>query len=166
MKRLLVGVAALLLSACQTDSMLVYSSGFSFSRYDFVVVAKPDGLGSSASLYGMDVELANLLTKYNMKVIGNKEYEGLSADDKSKTLFARMALSASKKKIDVTVSFDDMVTGRTGASVTTYADGDIFDNDSRTEAFTDAAKAIINAFQHDKGLNVSDSSAKGKQSRS
>lgn len=160
MKRLFLSAVMLALWACSTDSELVYSSGFSFSRYDYVIVGKPDGQTTSASLYGMDVELANLLTKYNMKVIGNKEYDRLTTDDKGKTLFARMSLTASKRKMNVTVSFDDMVTGRTGASVTTYAKGDIFDNDSRTEAFSDAAKAIINAFQHDKDLRVSESNSK------
>jgi hypothetical protein len=164
MKRFFICAVVLALSECHTDSMLVYSSGFSFSRYEYVVVAKPDAQVTGAALYGMDVELANLLTRYNMKVIGNKEYESLSTDDKGKTLFARMSLSASKNKMDVTVSFDDMVTGRTGASVTTYADGDIFDTDSRTQAFNDAAKAIINAFQHDKGLKISDSDGKKQRS--
>jgi hypothetical protein len=161
MKRLFFSGAVLLaFSACHTDSMLVYSSGFSFSPYEYVIVAKPDGQVTAAPLYGMDVELGNLLTQHNMKVIGNKEYEGLSTADKGKTLFARMAMSASKKQLIVTVSFDDAVTGRTGASVTTYAKGDIFDLDSRTEAFDDAADEIIKAFQHDKGLTISDSSAK------
>lgn len=155
MKRLSIGAIVALLAACHTDSELVYSSGFSFARYEFVIISKPDGLATSALLYGMDVELANLLTRYNMKVVGNKEYETLTPEEKSKTMFARMALNASKKKMTVTVSFDDMVSGRTGATVTTYADGNIFDNNSRTEAFNDAAKPIRDALQHDKGLTIS-----------
>ena len=157
-KRLFISAALLAVSACHTDadSLLVYSSGFSFSRYEYVIVAKPDGQTTGAALYGMDVELANLLTRYNMKVLGSREYEALSTDDKGKTLFARMSLSAGKEQLVVTVSFDDMVTGRTGASVTTYAKGDIFDTDSRNEAFGDAAKSLINALQHDKDLKISD----------
>jgi len=57
----------------------------------------------------------------------------------------------------ITVSFDDMVTGRTGASVTTYADGDLFDAGSRTSAFQDAADEIVKAVQHDQGLKISGS---------
>ena len=160
MKRFLIcAVLALTaLAACHSDdAVLVYSSGFTFSKYQYVIVAKPDGQATSAALYGLDVELANLLTQYNMKVIGDKEYSSLSTDDRSKTLLARMALSASKDKLEITVSFDDMVTGRTGASVTTYADGDIFDTDSRTDAFKSAAKEFVKAVQHDKGLKISQS---------
>jgi hypothetical protein len=141
MRLLLILVVLATMAACHSDDTeIVYSSGFSFSKYQYVIVAKPDGKDTSAALYGLDIELANLLTRYNMKVIGDREYGDLSTDDRSRTLLARMALSATKDKIIVTVSFDDMVTGRTGASVTTYADGDLFDNDSRNDAFKNAAK--------------------------
>lgn len=162
MKRILTCTALITLAACHDDAMLVYSSGFTFSKYEYVIVAKPDGQATSPALYGLDVELANLLTRYNMKVIGDKEYGGLSADDRAKTLLARMALNASKKKLVITVSFDDMVTGRTGASVTTYADGDIFDSDSRTSAFNDAAGEIVKAVQHDQGLQISNPDGESK----
>lgn len=160
MKRFLITSALFFLAACHTESTLVYSSGFSFSHYEYVIVGKPDGEGTASALYGMDVELANLLTKYNMKVIGNNEYSALSTDEKGKTLFARMSMSATNKNLVVTVSFDDMVTGRAGASVTTYASGDIFNMDSRNEAFNDAAEEIVKAFQHDKGLRISEVSTK------
>ena len=62
MKRLAIFAVVLLLAACTAPSMLVYSSGFTFSNYEYVVIAKPDGRGTSSSLYGTDVELANLLT--------------------------------------------------------------------------------------------------------
>src|SRR5579862_5829032 len=141
MKRILICTLLAVLAACHDDeAVLVYSSGFTFSKYQYVIVAKPDGEATSPTLYGLDVELANLLTQYNMKVIGDKEYASLSTAEQSKTLLARMALSASKDNLVITVSFDDMVSGRTGASVTTHADGDIFDADSRTDAFKDAAK--------------------------
>ncbi len=152
---------ALTLAACTTKSMLVYSSGFNFTNYEYVVVGKPDGRGTSTMLYGMDVELANLLARYNMKVIGNKEAETLSPGDKSKTVFARMSMEMdSNNHIILSVSFDEMVTGRTGASITTYTKGKIWDTRSRTEAFADTAQAIAHAFQHDKDLTVTQTIAK------
>ena len=161
MKRILTCALLAILGACHDDgAMLVYSSGFSFSKYQYVIVQKPDGRATSPDLYGLDVELANLLTQYNMKVIGDKEYASLTTDDRSKTLLARMALSASEDNLVITVSFDDMVSGRTGASLTTHADGDLFDLDSRTLAFKEAAKEFVKAVQHDKGLTISDSSGK------
>lgn len=148
-------VLPFVVAACATQNMLVYSSGFNFAKYQNIVVAKPDGQNTGAALYGLDVELANLLTRYNMKIIGNNQYPALSPLERSKTLFARMSLEAvGKKRIILTVSFDDMVTGVTGASITTYAKGDLWDLDSRTEVFQDASQEIVNAIQHDKGLTV------------
>jgi hypothetical protein len=43
----------------------------------------------------MDVEFANLLSRYNMKIVGNKEYENLSPEVKKRTLTARMSMTAS-----------------------------------------------------------------------
>jgi hypothetical protein len=133
--------------------MLVYSSGFSFANYDYVVVDKLDGRGST-SLYGMDVEFANMLSRYNMKVIGNKEYGTLPLEVQKRTLNARMSVSASNKRILLSVSFDDAVTGRTGSSITTYGHGDIFNANARMGAFEAASSTIILALQRDKGLQI------------
>ena len=134
--------------------MLVYSSGFSFANYDYVVVDKPDGRDTSTSLYGMDVEFANLLSRYNMKVIGSKEYEKLPLKDQKRTLDARMSVNASKNRILFAVSFDDAVTLRTGSSISTYTHGDIFKANDRVKAFDSASQLIIRAIR-DKGLEIS-----------
>src|SRR5690606_2223772 len=145
----------LVTAGCSTPSQLVYSSGFSFSPYDYVVVAKPDPRATtSASLYGMDVELANLLSRYNFKVVGDSEYSNFSPENKAKTLAARLAINASDKRINMSVSFDELVSGRTVASVTTYTKGKIFKLNDRTKAFDNAAKEIVAAFEHDKGLTI------------
>jgi len=154
MKRLAVFAAVLVLAACAAPSMLVYSSGFTFSNYEYVVIAKPDGRGTSSSLYGTDVELANLLTRYNMKVVGDREYQNLSFADKAKTLFARMSLEANGKRLVLSVSFDDAATDKTGASITSYKKGNIYELDDRQEVFEEASKKIVAALQNDKGLSV------------
>ncbi len=154
MKRLAIFAAVLLLAACTAPSMLVYSSGFTFSNYEYVVIAKPDGRGTSSSLYGTDVELANLLTRYNMKVVGDREYQNLPSADKAKTLFARMSLEANGKRLVLSVSFDDAVTDKTGASITSYKKGNIYELDDRQEVFEEASKKIVAALQNDKGLSV------------
>src|ERR1700681_952665 len=108
MRTFLISLAlALTMTACATTNMLVYSSGFSFANYDYVVIAKPDGRDTSTSLYGMDVEFANLMSRYNMKVIGNKEVDKLGPEVQKRTLDARMSMSASNKRIQFSVSFDD-----------------------------------------------------------
>ncbi|HVY22755.1 MAG TPA: hypothetical protein VG962_05330 [Steroidobacteraceae bacterium] len=147
---------ALTITGCTTPTLLAYSSGFSFANYDYIVVGKPDGRDTNTSLYGMDIEFANLMSRYNMKVIGNKEYDKLSSDVQKRTLNARMSVEASNKRILLSVSFDDAVTGRTGASITTNTKGNIFNADARSKAFESASKTIIKALQRDKDLQITE----------
>lgn len=139
---------------CASPDRIVYSSGFSFANYDFVMIAKPDGPGAT-TLYGMDVEVANLLSKYNMNIVGDKEFLTLPTEKQKRTLLARMSLSASDDNIVMTVTFDDAVSGRTGASVTGGAEGDIFDGDDRGDAFEAVSHMLIKALAQDKGLTIS-----------
>jgi hypothetical protein len=96
------------------------------------------------------------MSRYNMKVVGDKEFEKLSPEIQKRTLFARMSMSAVSKRIQFSVSFDDAVTGRTGSSITTYTKGNIFDGKVRTEVFEDASETIVSALEKDKGLQISE----------
>jgi len=145
-----------MIPACATPNRLVYSSGFSFANYDFVVIGKPDGTSTSTTLYGMDVEFANLMSRYNFKVIGEKQLIDMPLEQQKRTLFARISMAAAQKRIVFSVSFDDSVTGKTGSSITTYTKGDIFDTKYRDRAFESASVTIIRALQSDKGLIVVD----------
>lgn len=148
--------AVFLFVACTPPYRMVYSSGFSFARYDFLVVSKPDEK-SSTPLYGLDIEFANMMTRYNMKVIGDKEYSSLTQEQKQQTLIARMSVIASSKKENlISISFDDSVSGKTVASITAKAKGDMFDASDRTKAFESVSNALLQALQRDKGLTVSD----------
>ena len=148
-------VAVLAFTNCRSmPTQLVYSGGFSFANYDYVVVAKSDGKDTATSLYGMDVEFANLMSRYNMKVVGDKEYQGLSEGMKKRTLAARMSITASNNWLLLSVSFDDSVTGRTGASVTSQVKGSLFDVNHRTRAFEIASRVLIKALEKDKGLQI------------
>jgi len=154
---LLAAVLTVSLTACaSTPSTLVYSAGFSFANYDYVVVSKPDGDNTTTALYGMDVEFANLMSRYNMKVVGTKELSQMPLDQQRRTLYARISLSASNKRILLSVSFDDAVTGRTGSSITTYTKGNLFKVDDRTELFEDASELIVKAMEKDRGLQIAD----------
>lgn len=133
---------------------MVYSSGFSFANYDYVVVGKTEGEDTNTSLYGMDVEFGNLMSRFNMKVIGDREYAKLPLEVQKRTLEARLSLSASSNRILLAVSFDDAITGKIGCSITSYTKGNIFDVDARSKAFDAASATIIQALQKDKGLQV------------
>jgi hypothetical protein len=148
-------VATILIAGCASQR-LVYSNGFSFANYDFLVVGKPGGDNPSTTLYGMDIEFANVMSRYNMKVIGDREFAEFPPEMKKRTLFARMSMSAGDKHIQLTVSFDDAVTNKTVSSITSENRGNIFDNGDRDKVFASATKVITNALQHEKGLTVTD----------
>ena len=156
----LVLTVLFIVGCSHNPSRKVYSSGFSFANYDYVVISKPDGQGST-TLYGMDVEFANLLSRYNIKVVGDKEFELLSVGNKKRCLIARMSLISSSNSSNsnnlLSVSFDDAVSGRTAANFISKADGDMFDAHDRTVAFENVSKDIVKSISKEKGLTVQDS---------
>ncbi len=154
MLRALLAVT-LLLVGCASQR-LVYSNGFSFANYDFLIVGKPGGENPSTTLYGMDIEFANVMSRYNMKVIGTKEFADLTPEMQKRTLFARMSMSAGDKHIQLTVSFDDAVTNKTVSSITAENRGDIFDTGDRDKVFENATRVITQALEHEKGLTVAE----------
>lgn len=152
MPRLLLFLAVCLLAACHhlPPPRLVYSSGFTFANYDYVVVAKPDAGHQSAVLYGMDIDLANLLGRYNMKVVGDKELATMPASAQQRALVARFAMAADGRINTVTVSFDDERSNRTVASATAMVKGDIYNTEDRSRIFEALASVIVKALVHDK----------------
>ncbi len=148
----LVGSSAI--QGCASDNRMVYGSGFSFANYDYMVIAKP-GEPHSTTLYGLDVDFANLMTKYGFKVIGDHDASNLSPEQKLKTLQARLSLTATDDHIVVTESFDELISDRTVASVTGGGKGDIISANKRGKAFENTNNILIKAIVQDKGLTVS-----------
>jgi len=143
-----------LTGSCGPKYRLVYSSGFSFAGYDFMIVAKPE-TGSAIPLLGMDIEFGNLMARHNMKIIGDKEFTRLPEEQQSRTLLARLALASSAESSMVSVSFDDALSGKTVASISQVAKGNMLDEDERTEALESLAEVVIDAIRKDKRLTIS-----------
>jgi len=141
--------------SCTAPQVMVYSAGFSFSKYDFLVFGKPEP-GQTTALYGLDVEVANMMARHNMTIIGDKEYPAMKPEDKSKTLFVRFAISTFNKKENlITISFDDAVTGKTVANLTSQARGNLFDPNDRNQALEAVSEPLAVALKNEKGLKVS-----------
>jgi hypothetical protein len=154
MKKLtLILLTLLALVGCASPNRMVYSSGFSFANYDYAYINKMDG-GSTTMLYGADIEFANLLSRYNIKIVGDKEYTQMSHEQQLRTMYARLSIAASGKRIMMSVSFDDAVTGKTMANFTTYAKGKIFDGKARGKTFEKVSQMIIKAIEQEKKLSV------------
>ena len=160
LRALLPVVLCATLQACATPNRLVYSSGFSFANYDYVFLAKPEGANANTALYGFDVEFGNILSSYNMRLIGDKEYAAMPVSRQQRTLFARMAVASVDERIVFSVSFDDANSGRTGANITSSTKGELFEEDDRREAFESVSATVIKALQQDKGLQISKDSGR------
>lgn len=157
--------SAVVLAGCAAKNTyrMVYSAGFSFANYNFLIVGKPNEK-TGPSLYGLDIEFANLMSRYSWKVIGDKEFQALTPEQKQQTLFARLAVISSSEKDQslLSVSFDDALTDKTVATVTTESEVDMFDAGERNEAFESLSNAIVKALERDKGLTVTETKTKAK----
>jgi hypothetical protein len=103
----------------------------------------------------MDIEFGNLMARHNMKIIGDKEFTRLPEEQQSRTLLARLALASSAESSMVSVSFDDALSGKTVASISQVAKGNMLDEDERTEALESLAEVVIDAIRKDKRLTIS-----------
>ena len=139
---------------CTPPQVMVYSAGFTFSKYDFLVFSKPLP-GQTTALYGMDVEVANLMARCNMTILGDKEYVDIKPEDKARTLFVRFAITSFNKKENlITISFDDAISGKTVANLTSQAKGNLFDPSDRTKALERVSQPLSEALTREKGLMV------------
>lgn len=156
MRFLLIALAGAL-TACSASPpyRIVYSSGFSFANYDYLVITKPSGEGSTY-LFGMDVELASVFNRYGIKVIGDSEKLKFTQDQLKRTLLARGEMTSSRKQILLSVSFDDAVTDLAEANITAQVKGDVFNPDARDRAYASITNAITTALEQEKGLTIKD----------
>ncbi len=142
--------SALLLVACASNETVVYSNGFSFANYDYVVIERD----TNSAIYGMDLEFGNMIGAYNIAVVGSKEIENLPYEAKKRTLGVQLSVSGSSERIMLGISFQDFITGRTVATIGSTEKGDLFDRDDRTEIFDLVTGTVVAAIKRDKLLNV------------
>ncbi len=145
-------VSVFLLFACASNETVVYSNGFSFANYDYVVIERD----TNSAIYGMDLEFGNMIGAYNMAVVGSKEVENLPYEAKKRTLGVQLSVSGSSERIMLGISFQDFITGRTVATIGSTEKGDLFDRDDRTEIFDLVTGTVVAAIKRDKLLTVQD----------
>ena len=152
MRALVVAIITLaVLTGCSTPDKLTYSSGFSFANYDSVVIQRPTA--AEGAVYGLDIEFANLFSRYGMKVLGEKEYESLPAEAKARTLLVHLDHITGKERGLFSILFDDASTGRTVASVSGEAEGNMLNREDRTAAFESVSETIAEAIEKDRGVS-------------
>jgi hypothetical protein len=153
---------ALCISACSTPTRYVASRGFTFDRYDYIVSGPGGGGwenkygGRSQTMFGLDIDINNYLASYNFNIVGYKEYESLTPQQQARTLDFGVSVASSIEQSVLTVSFNDAVTGRTMASFTQTADGDITDIHTREEILGKVMEKMTEIFSDARGLDVNE----------
>jgi hypothetical protein len=121
MKKALLFVTFLSLISCTTTSKFVSLSIGIGSLYKFGYISELLKYGGSPSLYGMDVEIFQLIGQAGIKMLGEGEIEKLTDEEKSKLFVIKYGVSSSFLESVVTISFFDYKSTRpllncTGAS--------------------------------------------------
>jgi hypothetical protein len=106
---------------CCTTSKFVSLNTEIGSLYKFGYISELLKYGGSPSLYGMDVEIFQLIGKAGIKMLGEGEIEKLTNEAKSKLFVIKYGVSSSFLESVVTISFFDYKSTRpllncTGAS--------------------------------------------------
>jgi hypothetical protein len=107
MKKLAMLVVFLSIICCTTTSRFVSLSTEIGSLYKFGYISELLKYGGSPSLYGMDVEIFQLIGRTGIKMLGEGEIEKLTDEDKSKLFVIKYGVSSSSWESVVTISFFD-----------------------------------------------------------
>ncbi|WP_269619615.1 hypothetical protein [Zhongshania sp. BJYM1] len=146
MKSVFLFVVTAFLIACAGNETVVYSNGFSFSKYEYVVIEGDD----NSAAYGLDVAFGNIISDYHLAVVGSKEYENLPYAQKKRVLGARVSVKGDSDRIVMGIAFQDYITGRTVASMGSSEKGDVFDRDDREEVFQLVMRSVATAINADR----------------
>lgn len=130
MKKAWLLVTFLSLINCATTSRFVSLNTEIGSLYKFGYIAELLKYGGSPSLYGMDVEIFQLIGEAGIKMLGEGEIEKLTDEEKSKLFVIKYGVSSSHFESVVTISFFDYRSMRpllncTGASAWGFPEIDI-----------------------------------------
>jgi hypothetical protein len=146
MKSVFILVVTVFLIACAGNETVVYSNGFSFAKYDYVVIERDD----NSAAYGLDVKFGNVISDYHLAVMGSKEYDNLLYAQKKRVLGARVSMSGDSDRIVMGVAFQDYITGRTVANMGSSEKGDLFDKGDREDVFLLVMRSVATAINADR----------------
>ena len=146
MKSVFLIMLSVLLLACAGNETVVYSNGFSFANYKYVVIDRDD----NSAAYGLDIQFGNAIADYHLAVVGSKEYDNLPYAQKKQVLGARVSVSGDSDRIVMGIAFQDYLSGRTVASMGTSEKGDLFDKGDREDVFMIVFRSIALAINADR----------------
>ncbi|GAB3375969.1 hypothetical protein NCG89_03990 [Spongiibacter taiwanensis] len=150
MKKGMALLLSLWLVGCANQENLVYSPGFSFADYQFIVLEK----GKSSGVFGFDLQLANTFTENQFQVLGDKEVANLPYEDKKQTLGALLTVDGDDDSILLGISLQNFISGRTVATIGLAEDGKLTKKKERDRAYQQLAEALSEAIRKDRATVV------------
>ncbi len=112
---ILLSVFLFVFMAC-TTSRTVVSDSADLSKYKYATISDVMNYAGSAALMDMEVKVYDVLSQTRLRMIGDKQVEDLTDEQKGELLLVRFAATQNDDESVVSVNFVDYITGKPVAS--------------------------------------------------
>ncbi len=109
---LAVVISALLFSSCLTTSNYVVSDSANIGKYRFASISEVMGYTGSPVLMDIDVRIYDIVDSSSLSMIGEKEINNLSEEDKDALLLVKYSATQNPDESVVSITFVDYLTLR------------------------------------------------------
>ncbi len=109
---LVVVISALLFSSCLTTSNYVVSDSANIEKYKFASISEVMGYTGSPLLMDMDIRIYDIIASSSLVMIGEKEINNLSEEDKDALLLVKYSATQNPDESVVSITFIDYLTLR------------------------------------------------------
>jgi hypothetical protein len=103
-------------SSCYTTNNAAVANSANLSSYNFATISNVMGYGGSAALMNLEIKIYDALSNTRLTVIGDRQIDSLSDDQKAELLLVRYSGSQSEIESVVSINFVDFLSGRPVAS--------------------------------------------------
>ena len=112
---LIVLLGALVLSSCSTDKTMI-AKGVNLNKYEYASLTQTkNGFGTTTDIE-IEPGIYDAVEATRLQMVGDRRIEELSAEQKEKLVLVKYAATSTPEKSELSVSFEDYMTGKTVAS--------------------------------------------------
>lgn len=112
---LIVLLGALVLSSCSTDKTMI-AKGVNLNKYEYASLTQTkNGFGTTTDIE-IEPGIYDAVEATRLQMVGDRRIEDLSAEQKEKLVLVKYAATSTPEKSELSVSFEDYMTGKTVAS--------------------------------------------------
>ena len=112
---LIVLLGALVLSSCSTDKTVI-AKGVNLNKYEYASLTQTkNGFGTTTDIE-IEPGIYDAVEATRLQMVGDRRIEDLTAEQKEKLVLVKYAATSTPEKSELSVSFEDYMTGKTVAS--------------------------------------------------